>query len=65
MAGNAIPGSILRIAFYYFTLKEKNYIVLNHESFTEEIVKLAENTFKMYYSENIFYILASEEFTVI
>lgn len=47
MAGNAILGSTLRIAYFYFVMKKESYVILDQECFTEETVKLALNTLNM------------------
>lgn len=49
--GNAILGSILRIAYFYFVIKKKNYIKLHEQTLTNEIISIVENTLKMYHSK--------------
>ena len=51
MAGNGILGAVLRISYFYFVMKKESYSKHNDESFTDEILKLVENTLNMYRSE--------------
>lgn len=48
MAGNAILGGVLRISYFYFVFKKDSYSVHDEKSFTDEILKLVENTLNMY-----------------
>lgn len=48
MAGNAILGGVLRISYFYFVMKKESYSIHNNESITDEILKLVENTLRMY-----------------
>lgn len=48
LAGNIVLGGVLRISFFYFVLKKESYSIHNEDSFTDEIVKLVENTLNMY-----------------
>ncbi len=51
LAGNVVLGGVLRISFFYFVLKKESYSIHNEDSFTDEIVKLVENTLNMYQAE--------------
>lgn len=48
LAGNAILGGVLRISYFYFVLKKESFSMLDRDSFTDEIVKLIENTLNMF-----------------
>jgi len=52
LAGNAILGGVLRVSFFYFILKKESYSIHDKESFTNEIVKLVENTLNMFKPES-------------
>lgn len=49
--GNAILGSILRIAYFYFVIKKESYIKLQEKTLTNEIISIVENTLNMYHSK--------------
>lgn len=51
-AGNVILGGVLRISYFYFVLKNQNYNIHDMDSLTDEMVKLIENTLKMYQPDN-------------
>ncbi|HOP30147.1 MAG TPA: TetR/AcrR family transcriptional regulator [Spirochaetota bacterium] len=51
-AGNVILGGVLRISYFYFVLKKQNYNIHDMDSLTDEMVKVIENTLKMYQAEN-------------
>lgn len=48
LAANAILGGVLRISYFYFVMKKESYSMHDEASFSEEAVKLVENTFNMY-----------------
>lgn len=51
LAGNAILGGVLRISYFYFVIKKESYSIHDMESFTDETVKLIENTLNMYHAD--------------